>query len=333
MKDASRIGLVREPAHLPAARASAQVRAAEGKTRSAWVPQLDDAPRMLAQRQRIEGIGAAAPNRTGLPDSLKAGIEHLSGMDLSDVRVHANSSKPAQLNALAYAQGSDIHVAPGQERHLPHEAWHVVQQRQGRVQPTLQMAGVPVNDDTALESEADAMGVKALQMQQASSGSTLQRKCRDCDEENKNGKGGSPAQLRTSGTVVQRECNTTNRGGDQLHDYVVNHMVDAKGWGKEYQVRQGGPAAALAYADLVTPAATRVYEVKSTGVGAAVAAAEAAQYAGWMTTRCQNTQVGTWAGYEHFDMGDLGQACIRGHGNGGITYLRDETGANCNTLL
>ena len=105
----------------------------------------------------------ATPNRTGMPDGLKSGIEAMSGMDLSDVRVHANSDAPAQIDALAYAQGNDIHLAPGQEQHLPHEAWHVVQQRQGRVQPTLQMAGVGVNDDVALESEADAMGAKALQ--------------------------------------------------------------------------------------------------------------------------------------------------------------------------
>jgi len=37
-------------------------------------------------------------NRTGMPDGLKAGIESLSGMDMSDVRVHANSPQPAQLN-------------------------------------------------------------------------------------------------------------------------------------------------------------------------------------------------------------------------------------------
>jgi len=103
------------------------------------------------------------PNRTGLPDSLKSGIEALSGLDMSDVRVHRNSTKPGQLNALAYAQGSDIHLAPGQERHLPHEAWHAVQQRQGRVKATMQMAeGVPVNDDERLEREADAMGARAL---------------------------------------------------------------------------------------------------------------------------------------------------------------------------
>lgn len=103
-------------------------------------------------------------NNTGLPDNLKSGIENLSGMSMDSVKVHYNSSKPAQLNALAYAQGTDIHVAPGQEKHLPHEAWHVVQQAQGRVKPTMQMKdGVSVNDDKGLEHEADVMGGKAVQ--------------------------------------------------------------------------------------------------------------------------------------------------------------------------
>jgi hypothetical protein len=102
-------------------------------------------------------------NNTGLPDDLKSGIENLSGFAMDDARVHYNSSQPAQLNAHAYAQGTDIHVAPGQEKHLPHEAWHVVQQKQGRVQATKQMKGsVPVNDDKGLEYEADVMGARAL---------------------------------------------------------------------------------------------------------------------------------------------------------------------------
>jgi hypothetical protein len=115
------------------------------------------------QLQQNQSDSKARQNNTGLPDKLKAGIESLSGMSLDHVKVHYNSSQPAQLNALAYAQGSDIHVAPGQEQHLPHEAWHIVQQAQGRVQPTMQMQdGVPVNDDAGLEREADVMGAKAL---------------------------------------------------------------------------------------------------------------------------------------------------------------------------
>ncbi|MDL2309818.1 DUF4157 domain-containing protein [Parabacteroides sp. OttesenSCG-928-B22] len=102
-------------------------------------------------------------NQTGLPDNLKSGVEALSGYSMDDVRVHYNSSQPAQFQALAYTQGTNIHVAPGQEQHLAHEAWHVVQQKQGRVQPTMQMKGVQVNDDQGLEREADQMGGKAIQ--------------------------------------------------------------------------------------------------------------------------------------------------------------------------
>lgn len=107
--------------------------------------------------------GLDKQNNTGgpLPDRIKAGVENLSGMSMDDVRVYYNSSKPAQLNALAYTQGTDIHVGPGQERHIPHEAWHVVQQKQGRVQPTMHGLGVAINDDRALEKEADVMGLNA----------------------------------------------------------------------------------------------------------------------------------------------------------------------------
>jgi hypothetical protein len=109
---------------------------------------------------------AAAPaNKTGLPDNVKSGVEQLSGISLGDVKVHYNSPKPAQLQAHAYAQGTDIHVASGQEKHVPHEAWHVVQQKQGRVQANTQLKGnVPVNDDAGLETEADVMGAKALNL-------------------------------------------------------------------------------------------------------------------------------------------------------------------------
>ena len=106
---------------------------------------------------------APRPNNTGMPDNLKSGIESLSGFSMDDVRVHYNSSKPATVQALAYTQGTDIHVAPGQEKHLPHEAWHVAQQMAGRVSPTTNINGMPVNDNAALEHEADVMGEKALQ--------------------------------------------------------------------------------------------------------------------------------------------------------------------------
>lgn len=102
-------------------------------------------------------------NNTGLPDNLKSGIENLSGMSLDDVKVHRNSDKPAQLQAHAFAQGTDIHLASGQEKHLPHKAWHVVQQAQERVKPTTSVNGMAVNDNQSLEKEADRMGAKAMQ--------------------------------------------------------------------------------------------------------------------------------------------------------------------------
>ena len=116
----------------------------------------DNRPTTVIQKQK---------NKTGLPDNLKSGIENLSGHSLDDVKVHYNSPKPAQLNAHAYAQGTNIHLASGQEKHLPHEAWHVVQQKQGRVKPTKQFQkGVNINDEEGLEQEATVMGEKALQL-------------------------------------------------------------------------------------------------------------------------------------------------------------------------
>jgi len=135
---------------------------------------VDNRPETVAQRKlqamtdnysaRQQQPIQKKTNNTGLPDNLKSGIENLSGYAMDDVKVHYNSDKPAQLQAHAYAKGTDIHLASGQEKHLPHEAWHVVQKKQGRVIPTRQMKGmINVNDDAGLEKEADMMGVKALQ--------------------------------------------------------------------------------------------------------------------------------------------------------------------------
>lgn len=114
--------------------------------------------------QALSGMSAVLqrkPNVTGMPDQLKLGLEQMSGMAMDDVRVHYNSPEPAQLQAHAHTQGSQIHIAPGQEHQLPHEAWHVVQQKQGRVRPTGSVGGKALNDDPALEQEADRMGARA----------------------------------------------------------------------------------------------------------------------------------------------------------------------------
>jgi hypothetical protein len=110
------------------------------------------------QRPGIQHSQASAGN---LPMHLRGGLEYLSGMSFADVKVHYNSPKPAQLQAQAYAQNRQIHLGPKQERHLPHEAWHLVQQAQGRVSTNNTVNGQAINDNASLEAEADRMGAMA----------------------------------------------------------------------------------------------------------------------------------------------------------------------------
>ena len=138
---------------------------------------IQNSPLMIAQRktqERCFGPERLMPaqkkeNKTGMPDVVKVGMEAAHNADFSDVRIHPSSSKAPEVGALAYTQGTDIHFAPGQfspdtgsgKSLLGHELTHVVQQRQGRVQPTTEVNGMPVNDNPALEKEADVLGKKA----------------------------------------------------------------------------------------------------------------------------------------------------------------------------
>ncbi len=172
-----------------------------------------------AQLREVADVSKARPvqkkgNKTGLPDNLKAGIENLSGHTMDDVKVHFNSSQPKQLNAHAYAQGTNIHVAPGQEKHLPHEAWHVVQQKEGRVKPTRQLKQkVNINDDTSLEKEADVMGAKAAQMRAIATQSIHPSGC-GCSS--------------CSGHSMQRKESTTQLMESQVAQLNCQHCGSAK---------------------------------------------------------------------------------------------------------
>lgn len=90
-----------------------------------------------------------------LPPSLRERTEARTGIPLDDVRVHYNSDKPAKLGALAYARGSEVHIGPGQEKHLEHELGHVAQQKAGLVQPTEHINNLQINTDETLEADAD----------------------------------------------------------------------------------------------------------------------------------------------------------------------------------
>lgn len=107
------------------------------------------------QQQSPQKAQTNKPNLTGIPTQMKLDFERRSGLSFDDVRVHYNSDKPAQLQALAYTQGTQVYVGPGQERHLPHELGHVIQQKSRVVPPTLTVHGCRINTDTELEKEAN----------------------------------------------------------------------------------------------------------------------------------------------------------------------------------
>ena len=111
---------------------------------------------------------ASPANTSGIPVGLQVKMGSALNTDLSGVTVHPNSHKAVEVGALAYTQGSDIHFAPGQynpstsagKKLIGHEVAHVVQQAEGRVQPTGEIAGLPLNDSPALEKEADNLASK-----------------------------------------------------------------------------------------------------------------------------------------------------------------------------
>jgi hypothetical protein len=111
------------------------------------------------EREAVDGAASRSKRTTGLPESLRAGVEQLSGLSMEDVRVYPNSSEPGRLHAHAFTWGTDIYLATGREQDLSHEVWHVVQQKQGRARPgNAQLKGASVVDDPGLEREADEMG-------------------------------------------------------------------------------------------------------------------------------------------------------------------------------
>ncbi|MCU0286335.1 MAG: DUF4157 domain-containing protein, partial [Acidobacteria bacterium] len=126
-------------------------------------------PSSLSQPTRPFTVQAKKQNKTGMPNQVLQKMEGAFNTDFSNVKVTPNSSKPTELGAIAYTQGSNIHFAPGQfnpstpsgQKIIGHELAHVVQQRKGIVKPTTQAKGLPVNDDSRFEKEADALGAEA----------------------------------------------------------------------------------------------------------------------------------------------------------------------------
>lgn len=154
----------------------------------------------------------------GLPDQLRQRIEKMSGLSLDDILVFYGSTKPEQLGAHAFAQGNQIHLAPNQEQHLPHEAWHIVQQRQGRVQSTAQVGDTPVNDQAQLEQEATTLGSLAASNQQ------------DEDQYSPSQTGLKNSALSTPITQLARKTDNYSKNRDEeeraKHSGVITNIVD-----------------------------------------------------------------------------------------------------------
>lgn len=139
------------------------------QSKMAGIVQRADDEDELLQGKFAEPVQRMAENQTGIPNDVKQRMEESFGTDFSSVRIHPESSSAPDVGALAYTQGTDIHFAPGQfkpdtspgQQLLGHELAHVVQQAEGRVQPTTEIGGMPVNDNENLEHEADVLGAKA----------------------------------------------------------------------------------------------------------------------------------------------------------------------------
>ena len=123
---------------------------------------------------RLAGPGQSKPaaqpkaNNTGLPGGLVNKMEKVFKTDMSHLDVRVNSKEPAKVDAIATAQGNRVDIAPGHynpntskgQSLIAHEAWHTIQQAQGRVKPTMQAKGKAINNDRGLEAEADRMGAR-----------------------------------------------------------------------------------------------------------------------------------------------------------------------------
>lgn len=140
----------------------------------------DTAQRKLNEEKEPLQIKSSTGSSTKMPESIQGKMEQSFNADFSDVNIHTNSDQATDLTAHAFTQGQDIHFAPGQynpeskngQELLGHELTHVVQQKQGRVQPTTQLKGVGINDNEGLEKEADEMGKLAAEGASAKSNSS-----------------------------------------------------------------------------------------------------------------------------------------------------------------
>lgn len=116
-----------------------------------------------------EQEGSGLPPTDGgskLPASLSEKFEAAFASDFGSVRLHIDSDYAEQIGAQAFTYGEHIYFAPGKFnpssmtgiRLIAHEIVHVLQQREGAVQPNMRLGRLNINYDRRLEREADEFG-------------------------------------------------------------------------------------------------------------------------------------------------------------------------------
>jgi Domain of unknown function (DUF4157) len=157
-----------QPSHQPGSSADSEASPQLGPGKVTRVAELQATIQRRGQGE-VRGGGAGPTVGSGEPltDATRTKMEGSFGTSFADVRVH-QGDQAARVGAEAYAEGSNLHFAPGRyapgsaggDELIGHELTHVVQQRAGRVAAPAQHKG-GVNDDPALEAEADVMGARA----------------------------------------------------------------------------------------------------------------------------------------------------------------------------
>lgn len=168
-------------------------------------------------------------NRTGIPTQLKECMEQSTGLSFDDVRVHYNSALPARLDALAYTQGNQVEIAPGQERHLPHELGHVVQQKLGAVRANAtHSSGVALNTDPALEHQADELGAgKKLAIVQRMRNNNIIQRCGDKEDSPEEEEKEDESQEHSPSSGSTEEDEEVGAGGSGTKGYSVDPTMFA----------------------------------------------------------------------------------------------------------
>jgi hypothetical protein len=142
--------------------------AREGKERMALARGAGDLAALGARNAASLATRPADGAGERMPAAVQHKMERAFGFDFSAVRIH-HDDQARSVGALAFAQGTDLHFAPGQyapqsqagQAVLGHELAHVVQQAAGRVRAPAQALGGAINDDPELEREADRKGARA----------------------------------------------------------------------------------------------------------------------------------------------------------------------------